>query len=122
MLEVWHLALALFAINYTRRPRTPQRTYGFYRIEILASLTNSVVLVLLSIYICYEAYIRFFEPPDIQSLPMIIVAAIGLVVNYIGLRMLGGHSHDRSHPDHDDDYETEKVVRESLNIIAIYLS
>src|SRR5205823_3310574 len=49
--DVGGLALALFAINYTRKPITPQRTYGFYRLEILASLLNSVVLLLLSAYI-----------------------------------------------------------------------
>ena len=99
--DVGGLVLALFAINYTRKPATPQRTYGFYRMEILASLVNSVVLVLLSVYILYEGSRRIFEPPEIQSLPMIIVAAIGLTVNFIGMRLLssgdeeggGGHSH-----------------------------
>lgn len=114
--DVGGLALALFAISYARRPRTSQRTYGFYRMEILASLTNSVVLVLLSIYIFYEAYGRFFDPPDIQSLPMIIVAAVGLAVNYFGFRLLGGHSHETSHPDHEKNHESEKDVPESLNI------
>lgn len=114
--DVGGLALALFAISYARRPATPQRTYGFYRMEILASLTNSVVLVLLSIYIFYEAYRRFFEPPEIQSLPMIIVAGIGLVVNYIGLRLLGSHSHDDSRPGHEHDHEIESDIPESLNI------
>src|SRR6476661_826765 len=99
--DVGGFALALFAINYTRKPATTQRTYGFYRMEILASLVNSVVLVLLSAYILYEGLGRIFEPPEIQSLPLIIVAAIGLTVNFIGMRLLssseeeggGGHSH-----------------------------
>src|SRR5437868_3425699 len=86
--DVGGLVLALFAINYTRKPATPQRTYGFYRMEILASLVNSVVLVLLSVYIMYEGSRRIFEPPEIQSLPIIIVAAIGLTVNFIGMRLL----------------------------------
>ena len=86
--DIGGVALALFAINYTRKPATPQRTYGFYRMEILASLVNSVVLVLLSVYILYEGFRRIFEPPEIQSLPMIIVAAIGLTVNFIGMRLL----------------------------------
>ena len=73
--DIGGVALALFAINYTRKPATPQRTYGFYRMEILASLVNSVVLVLLSVYILYEGFRRIFEPPEIQSLPMIIVAS-----------------------------------------------
>jgi len=45
--DVGGLVLALIAINYTRKPATSQRTYGFYRMEILASLVNSVVLVFL---------------------------------------------------------------------------
>jgi cobalt-zinc-cadmium efflux system protein len=122
--DVGGLALAVFAISYTRKPRTPQRTYGFYRIEILASLTNSVVLVLLSAYIFYEAYRRFFEPAQIQSIPMVIVAAIGLAVNYIGLRLLGSsHSHETSsHTNHKDNdaqhhHTSEKEdAAESLNI------
>jgi len=86
--DVGGLALALFAINYTRRPATPQRTYGFYRLEILVSLVNSVVLILLSVYIIYEAARRIFEPPEIQGFPIIIAAIIGIVVNFIGMRLL----------------------------------
>lgn len=82
------LGLALFAINFSRKPATPQRTYGFYRMEILASLTNSVVLILISAYIIYEAYRRIIEPPEIQSLSMTIVAAIGLAVNLIGMQLM----------------------------------
>lgn len=90
------LALSLFAISYARRPPTPQRTYGFYRMEILASLANSIVLVMLSGYILYEAYKRVFEPPEIQSPLMIVVAAIGLAVNFGGMKLLGRHSHAAS--------------------------
>lgn len=82
------LGLALFAINFSRRPATPQRTYGFYRTEILASLTNSVILILISAYIIYEAYRRILEPPEIQSFSMTIVAAIGLAVNLIGMQLM----------------------------------
>lgn len=101
--DVGGLALALFAINYTRRPATPQRTYGFYRMEILASLVNSVVLVLLSIYIFYEAYQRIMNPSEVQSISMTIVAAIGLVVNLAGMKLLGGHSHSGNDHDHEEE-------------------
>lgn len=115
------LALALFAISYARRPASPQRTYGFYRMEILASLTNGVVLISLSIYIFYEAYRRIFDPPEIQSLTMIVVAAIGLVVNFIGMRLIGEHSHgphsDLDPKDHDHDNDNKvKLATQSLNI------
>jgi cobalt-zinc-cadmium efflux system protein len=121
--DIGGLALAVFAITYTRKAPTPHRTYGFYRIEILASLTNSVVLVLLSAYIFYEAYGRFFEPAQIQSLPMVIVAAVGVVLNYFGLHLLGGHfDHTSSRvnhkdDDHDDHHATKKEdAAENLNI------
>ena len=132
--DVGGLALALFAINYTRKPATPQRTYGFYRMEILASLVNSVVLVLLSVYILYEGFRRIFEPPEIQSLPIIIVAAIGLTVNFIGMRLLssseeqgGGHSHahdgnnKNEHRKKGGRGEGEEKHEQTLNVKAVYL-
>lgn len=106
--DVGGLALALFAINYARRPATPQRTYGFYRMEILASLTNSIVLVLLSVYIFYEAYRRIIEPPEVQSISMTIIAGIGLAVNFVGMRLLGGtHSHSGDHKHEDESLNME---------------
>ena len=51
--DIGGIALALFAVIYTRKPATPQRTYGFYRMEILASFVNSLILALLSVYILY---------------------------------------------------------------------
>lgn len=95
--DVGGLALALFAVSFARKPATPQRTYGFYRIEILASLSNSVVLVLLSMYIVYEAYSRIFQPPTIQSLQMTIIALIGFLINIAGIRILGHGVYIRSH-------------------------
>jgi cobalt-zinc-cadmium efflux system protein len=115
--DVGGLALVLFAVNYSRKPATLQHTYGFYRVEILAALLNSVVLILISVYILYEAYRRIFEPPAIQGLPMIIVAAIGLGVNFAGLRLLGhsGHTHEVSQAD-----KTDKGY-EDLNVKSAYL-
>jgi cobalt-zinc-cadmium efflux system protein len=88
------LALALFAISYSRKPPTPQRTFGFYRLEILAALANGVVLILISFYILYEAYWRIIEPRQIEVLPMLVVACVGLVVNLIGISLLKSHSHN----------------------------
>ena len=90
--DVGGIALALFAINFSRKPATPQRTYGFYRMEILAALANSSLLILVSAYILYEGYGRIIEPPEIQSIPMIAVAAIGLAVNLVGMKLLKGHA------------------------------
>jgi cobalt-zinc-cadmium efflux system protein len=135
--DVGGVALALFAVNYTRKLPTPERTYGFYRVEILASLVNSVVLILLSIYILYEGIRRIFDPPVIPGFPLIIVASVGLAVNFICMRLLSSdgthhiHSHHHDHNehliDHHDNHDNnhvrnnEKEKEENLNIKAAYL-
>lgn len=82
------LAFALFAINIARRPASKKLTYGYYRVEILAALTNAVVLIGISLYILYEAWQRFKEPPEVSSKNMLIVAIIGLLVNIAGMLIL----------------------------------
>ena len=86
--DVGGLGLALFAIQFAERPATPERTYGYHRVEILAALANAVVLIGISIYILYEAYQRFRNPPAVESLGMLGVAAVGLVVNVAGMLLL----------------------------------
>jgi len=86
--DVAGLALALLAIRFAEKPATPDRTYGYYRFEILAALTNAVVLIGISLYILYEAYERFRNPPEVESGGMLVIAAIGLVINIIGMFIL----------------------------------
>jgi cobalt-zinc-cadmium efflux system protein len=86
--DVAGLALALFAIKFAERSATPERTYGYYRVEILAALTNAVVLIGISFYILYEAYKRFLNPPEVESGAMLVVAVIGLGVNIAGMLLL----------------------------------
>lgn len=128
--DVGGLALALFAISYSRKPPTPQRTFGFYRLEILAALANGVVLILISFYILYEAYWRIIEPHQIDVLPMIGVAGIGLVVNVVGILLLKGHSHnvslnsverDEHTPGIDKDHFESEKKDVDLNMQGAYL-
>lgn len=86
--DVGGLALALFAIWFAARPATPERTFGYYRAEILAALANAVVLVGISIYILFEAYQRFRNPPEVASGLMLTIAVIGLGVNFAGMLIL----------------------------------
>jgi cobalt-zinc-cadmium efflux system protein len=123
------LALALFAISYSRKPPTPQRTFGFYRLEILAALANGVVLILISFYILYEAYWRIVEPRQIEVLPMIAVGCLGLFVNVIGILLLKSHSHNvpldsvkRDNPTLAGDHDHPKKEKEGdLNMQGAYL-
>ena len=86
--DVAGLALALFAMAFAARPATPERTYGFHRMEILAALINSVVLVGISLFVLYEAWERLRDPPPVASGIMIAVASVGLVINLAGVFIL----------------------------------
>lgn len=92
MTDVAGLALALIAIRFAAREATPKLTYGYLRLEVLSALTNAVVLLLLTVYIIYEAYQRFLAPPEVLSGPMLAVAVVGLIVNLISMWLLAGGS------------------------------
>ena len=97
------LALALFAIWVATRPPTPEKTYGYYRVEILAALVTAVVLLGVSIGILIDAWQRIVEPRAVDAGPMLAVAALGLLVNLAGAWLL---RHGAAH---------------SLNVRAAYL-
>jgi len=84
------LGMALAAIRFAQRPATPQKTYGFYRTEILVALANGIILVGVSAYILFEASQRLRQPPDVDAVPMLIVACGGLAVTLIGVKLLRG--------------------------------
>jgi len=85
------LALAYAAIALAERPATRSKTYGWYRLEILAALLNGVILVLISVFVVWEAYERLMSPPTVQVPLMIGIALIGLAANALGLFFLSGH-------------------------------
>ena len=82
------LAIALAAIKIAKRPADNKRTFGYQRFEILAALFNASMLFFVAMYILYEAYQRFTQPPEIQSIGMLVVASIGLVINLISMKIL----------------------------------
>ena len=82
------LLMALVAVRVAQRPATLSKTYGFYRAEVLAAAVNALVLLGIGGFILYEAWERFHQPHPVDSLPMLAVAAGGLVVNLIGARVL----------------------------------
>jgi cobalt-zinc-cadmium efflux system protein len=79
--DVAGIALALVAVKFAERPATPARTYGYYRVEILAALVNSVVLGGVSLVILYEAYTRIVRPESVATGTMIVVALLGIAAN-----------------------------------------
>ena len=89
------LLLALVAYRVAAKAANARFTYGFHRVRILAALTNGVALLLLVLWIGWEAIMRLREPTEVLSGPMLVVAVIGLVVNIVGFVVLnGGHKDD----------------------------
>ena len=86
--DVLGLGLALAAIHLASRPAAGQRTYGTYRLEVLAAVINGLLLFGVAGYVLYEAYQRIQEPPTVLGVPMLVVAVIGLAVNVVSFRLL----------------------------------
>jgi cobalt-zinc-cadmium efflux system protein len=84
------LGISLLAIRFATRPPNLRKTYGYYRVEVLGALLNGVILIGLSTVLFMEAWERFANPPEIKTLPMVLVATIGLVANLVGLWILSG--------------------------------
>ncbi len=75
------LALSLFAIWFTQKPATPEKTYGYFRVEILAALVNGSALLLIAGAILWEAYERFTAPETVRGGEMLAIASAGLAAN-----------------------------------------
>jgi cobalt-zinc-cadmium efflux system protein len=83
------LGMALAAIHAASRgSRDPQRTFGLYRLEILAALANAVLLIGVGVYVLIEAATRLGDPPEVSSLPVLVVGIIGLGVNLAAFLLL----------------------------------
>ncbi|MEM3383300.1 MAG: cation diffusion facilitator family transporter [Nitrososphaerales archaeon] len=90
--DIGGLSMCLFASFYATKPPTPKKSFGYYRIEILAALLNGLILIALIAYIFFEAYQRFLYLPEVLGLEMFIIALIGLVVNLVGVKILWNYS------------------------------
>ncbi|MBT0652655.1 cation diffusion facilitator family transporter [Geomobilimonas luticola] len=93
-LDLFALLLSLLAIKLAAFPASDTRTFGWHRAEVFASFINGASVFLMAIGIFYEAWGRLFRPEEVKSLPMFIIAAIGLVMNLVSASALHSHSHD----------------------------
>lgn len=91
--DVSAIVLSMLAMWFAARPVNPKKSFGYYRLEILAALTNGVALVAISLFIGYEAIGRLRDPVPVDVVPMIWVALLGLVGNGAGVLLLS-HSHN----------------------------
>jgi cation diffusion facilitator family transporter len=107
------LVLAWLGARLARRPADARRSFGYGRLEVLAGFVNALTLLVLVAWIGWEAIERLRDPQPILSGVMLAVALLGLAVNLVVLRVLGGHNHhhgggaasgpDHAHDRHDHD-------------------
>ena len=79
--DVMALALSLYALRLTARPANSTKTFGYHRVGILVALVNSASLIIISLFIFYEAYQRIIDPQPVMSDLLILVAAAAFIVN-----------------------------------------
>jgi len=89
------LGIALLALQLGTRKADARRSYGYRRLEILAAALNAVALFIVGAYILWEAFVRFRNPEPIATTGVLVVAAIGLVINAFAMYILHG-SRDHS--------------------------
>lgn len=88
--DVSAMGLSLFAAYVATLPVTSQKTFGYYRAEILAAFLNGLALWLVAGIIFREAYYRFFSPSEVQGQGMVLIAGVGLLVNIFTAWLLHG--------------------------------
>ncbi|MEK4009691.1 cation diffusion facilitator family transporter [Peribacillus sp. FSL M8-0224] len=82
------LGLSLTAIKLGERKASATNTFGYRRFEIIAASLNGITLIAISLYIFYEAYQRLMDPPEVQSIGMLLISVLGLIVNIIAAAIL----------------------------------
>lgn len=89
--DILALSISLYAAYVSRKAPTAQKSYGYYRTEVLAALFNGVVLAVVIALIFFEAIHRFFDPHPVNSLAVVVVGSAGLLVNIGAAYLLHGH-------------------------------
>ncbi len=84
------LWLAWYAFHLSDRPATSAHTYGLGRVKTLVAYTNGITIFGVALWIAYEAVVRLFRPEPVLGGPMLVIAALGLVVNIAGFLILRG--------------------------------
>ena len=92
--DVSGMAFTLVAIKLAARPRSDARTFGLYRLEIVAAAANALLLLAIAAFVLYEAVRRLMSPPDVDAGIVALVAAGALLANLISIRLLSSGRHE----------------------------
>ena len=92
--DVSGMAFTLVAIKLAARPRSDARTFGLYRLEIVAAAANALLLLAIAAFVLYEAVRRLMSPPEVDAGIVALVAAGALLANLISIRLLSSGRHE----------------------------
>lgn len=101
--DVAGLLLAVLAVTFAAKPATVRRSFGYYRLEVLAAVVNAVLLFGVALFILIEAARRWANPPGVEGGLMLAFATVGLVANLTGVFVL------------------RRAAQESINVKGAYL-
>jgi cobalt-zinc-cadmium efflux system protein len=93
-LDLFALLLSLGAIKLAAQPASERHSYGLHRTEVLASLINGLTVFIMALGILYEGSKRLASPEEVKTIPMLVIAVLGLIANLLAAKGLHGHSHD----------------------------
>ncbi|MCG8341422.1 MAG: cation diffusion facilitator family transporter [Chlorobiales bacterium] len=86
--DLFALLISFLAIKFSTKPSTKQRSYGYFRLEIIAALINGVILCITALFVTLEAWKRIAMPKEIQTVEMLSFGIIGLTANVISALLL----------------------------------
>jgi cobalt-zinc-cadmium efflux system protein len=92
--DVSGMTFTLVAIRLAARPRSDERTFGLYRLEIVAAAGNALLLLGIATVVLYEAVRRLMSPPDVDAGIVAVVAAGALLANLVSIRLLSSGRHE----------------------------
>ena len=121
LMDAVALGLSYIAIRLAAREPSDTHSYGLHRAEVLAAVINGGTLFVIALGIFWESGHRLLAPEPVKSVEMLLIAAAGLAVNLVVLRVLRGHdNHGHDHQDHDADHEHGEGVGD-LNLRSAWL-
>jgi cobalt-zinc-cadmium efflux system protein len=133
------LLMSLFAVLMAARPTNTVKSFGLYRLEVLAAFLNGVLLLFVAVSLGYESVERILHPVNVLALPLLAVAAGGLLLNVFSALVLAGavkgdasahehphhhgHDHGHGHAHHHDDRNLSSallhVMSDALSSVAV---
>ena len=92
--DVLSIVISWFAVKMAEKEHDKKNTFGYRRATIIAAVINATLLIIMSLFLFREAYFKFIQPEKINALLVIVIAAIGIVLNAVAVYLLHKSSGD----------------------------